>query len=311
MTTISKDNKTLFFTDFQKFHSSLFEDRFNKAPFSVKGKFLATKDVNLEYSGKLVNDQFESSLKWTEEHPLNDSLKVLAEGTFKHNGNCEVESKLLFPNEGVDVGLNLKISGSPDKEFLGEEAEEKEFRDSIGAKVTIQKPKLSGSVEITQKKKNPLDLRASGAVEVYDKLLVGGLVSMKPDTMKVKSYDVGLRYQMADSLTMFAVSEASLRKTRLGLQHKASNDLLVGAELNRTLNCKDKEVPNDIAVAFAYKFSPVTTFKAYLSTATKDLKVSMISNITPHLKGTATINSSISTLNTQGGVKLSFEFDPK
>lgn len=45
MNTIPKDNKTLFFKDFQKFHTSLFEDNFNKAPFSVKGKFSATKDL--------------------------------------------------------------------------------------------------------------------------------------------------------------------------------------------------------------------------------------------------------------------------
>jgi hypothetical protein len=298
------------FKDYAKLSRGLFDDNYNKDSFGFKGKISSTKDLKFELGGKLKDDQFESFLKWSETYqpPQNKAVFSLI-GTVHSNGNFEFDPEVNLKEEGVTVAVHGKLSAGADKDLLvDEDKEAKEFRDSLGGELKYVSKQLSGSFQIDKKKKNPLRITASASVVPVDNLAIGGSVKFKEQ--KFDKFDVGARFQR-DNLTLSWLAEDSCRKSKLSLHQDISRDLTGGVELTRvSKNCKDKEVPWDMSAAFAYKLNPTSKVKGLLSSSSKEMKLSFITDLNADLSASMTTNTTLSTLKTDG-FKFGLQYEPK
>jgi len=295
---------TTAYKDYGKSSKKLFEEEYNKESFGFKIKSRVNKELDYEIGGKSKGDSVESSFKWTESKAINDDFKCKGSGTVFSNGNLEF-SKEISQKKKFFFTLKGTINGSgADKELLiEEEKEDKEFRDSVGGEIKILQDKFQGSIELIQKKKNPLRTSGTLSIDCYHDFKVGANAIFKGN--KLSTYNFGFLYNKND-FSVFTNIEDSLKKVKVSVSHNLNSKLSAGIEFTH-LNKEVKEHPNTIATAFRYDNSNDSFFKGKISSQSKDFSLSYGTRIAPGLSGILTVDSELSELKSKG-VKLSLEY---
>jgi len=276
------------FKDFGKTSKSLFEDGYNKDNFSYKVK---SKHDKLEYeiNGKTKGELFENAFKWTESFNGGEHFKIKLGGTIFSNGNLDFNKEVSTNDKtfGLNVKGSLCGSGS-DKELIQEEEkEEKEFRDSIGVELKyIPTKTFQGSVDVLQKKKNPLRVLTSLSFTHKD-FTVGSSFIFK--NKKISKTNLGLLYVKDNSISIFTNLE-DLKKLKVNFQHIVTSKLTAGIEFSHSKDSKENQ--NTITAAFQYTLNDKDNFlKGKVTSNTKDFSISYGATLCPNLNGILTVDS--------------------
>jgi len=282
----------------------LFEDEYNKETFSFKIKSKVNKDLDYEVTGKTKGEFLDSSFKWTESKPFGEDFKCKGSGTVFSNGNLEF-SKEISKNKSYFATLKGSINGSgTDKELLAEEEkEDREFRDSIGGEFKILQEKFQGTLEITQKRKNPLKTTGQLSIDCHHNLKMGANVIFRGS--KLSNYNFGFLYNKND-FSVFTNIEDSLKKVKVSVSHNLNSKLSAGIEFTH-LNKDSKDSPNTLATAFRYDNSNDSFFKGKICSQSKDFSLSYGTRVAPGLNAILTVDSDLNDLKSKG-LKLSLEY---